>query len=387
MLLAIGGFSLSLLGTFLVRSGVLVSVHAFATDPARGVFILAFLAVVIGGALALFAWRAPTVTGGGSFDYLSRETLLLINNVLLVVAAGAILLGTLYPLLVDALGLGKISVGPPYFNLVFVPLMLVLCIFIGLGPAARWKRDSAGALLARRRVAMGASVILALLLGLLLGGATLALMCALLAGSWVLATTVQGVVSRIRHRRDGWRAIRRLPAGFVGMTLAHLGVAVFIFGVTVTSVFDQGLDVRLAPGERVDLGDYSFEFRGVSSVAGPNYQAERGSVMVRDGGTLIAELHPEKRLYAAQAQPMTEAAIDAALSRDIYVALGESVDENTWTLRLQIKPMIRCIWLGALLMAVGGLIAACDRRYRSLVSRPGAAARIAPDGLSESVRA
>ena len=365
LLLAILGFSLSLLGTFLVRSGVLVSVHAFAADPNRGVFILIFLGIVVGGALLLFGMRAHQVSGGGQFKLFSRETLLLVNNVLLLVAAGTILLGTLYPLIVDALGLGKISVGPPYFNAVFVPLILPLIAALGIGPWTRWKGDSYR--LAMRKAALPAALSAAF------GGVvwvavtqptSVTTWIAFAAAAWILITTVQGIFVRVRHKRTTGSALRALPRRFVGMCTAHIGVSVFIVGVTAASSFSQEVDIRLVAGQSHELAGYRFRFEGVSESAGPNYRAERGHIRLYQGDTLVADLYPEKRFYSIQAQPMTEAAVNAGLTRDLYVALGESLGEGAWSMRVYYKPFIRWIWLGALIMGFGGLIAVTDPRYR-----------------------
>ena len=362
VLLAIAGFSFSLLGAFLVRSGVLVSVHAFATDPTRGVFLLGFLAAAVGAALALFATRAHRVSGGGYFDYLSRETALLVNNVLLVVVAAAIALGTLYPLVHDALGLGKLSVGPPYFNLVFIPLMLTLGVALGVGPHLRWKRDGPGRLLRSLAPAALASAMVGIVAVLLTG--SVALVAALAVAAWVALATGQGVIARLRNRRDGWRALTGLPRGFVGMSIAHLGMAAFAVGVAATGTLSQEADVRLAPGDVHHLGGYRFEFHGVTEVAGPNYRAERGRFSVYRDDRRVAVLEPEKRHYPSQGAAMTEAAVDPGLTRDLYVALGEPLDSGAWAVRIHYKPFIRWIWGGAMLMALGGLVAASDRRYR-----------------------
>jgi cytochrome c-type biogenesis protein CcmF len=375
VLLAIFGFSLSLLGTFLVRSGVLVSVHAFATDPERGVFILAFLALVVGGALALYAWRANAISGGGSFRLLSRETLLLINNVLLVVACATVLLGTMYPLIVDALGLGKISVGPPYFDAVFTPLMLPLVFVLGIGPLTRWKGDSAGRLARLLRIAFIVSVVLALVIVMVTGGYSALLLAALAMALWTIAATVQGLVIRVGSKASLGEGLRALPRSFVGMSLAHIGVGVFIIGVAGTNAFSTERDVRLGPGDSEELAGYRFEFGGVAEVAGPNYSAQRAEIRVFRGEQPVAVLHPEKRFYPIQEQPMTEAAVDAGFTRDLYVALGEPLGDGSWALRLYYKPFVRWIWLGPTLMALGGLLAASDRRYRRRAPVPGAAAR------------
>ena len=362
VLLAIFGFSASLLGAFLVRSGVLVSVHAFATDPQRGVFILTFLALVVGGALTLYAARAGSIRDGGAFEYLSRETLLLVNNVVLVVVAGAVTLGTLYPLAYQALGWGTLSIGPPWFNLMFVPFMLVLAVLAGFGPHTRWRRDRVGELVRRLRPAALALLLLGMLVLVLLSVRTLGLGLAVLVALWVAASTAQNLWLRLRSGTgEGFRAP---PRGFVGMTLAHLGVAAFTLGVALTSSVSTERDVRLAPGETVELAGYRFELVGVDSVPGPNYEARRASVEVSRNGARVALLEPEKRFYRSQSQPMTEAAVDVGLTRDLYVALGEPLDGGAWALRVHHKPFIRWIWGGAALMALGGLVAVTDRRYR-----------------------
>ena len=365
LLLAIFGFSLSLLGTFLVRSGVLVSVHAFATDPARGVFILAFLGLVIGSALGLYAWRAARLAGGGSFEPCSRETFLLANNVLLVATSGTVLLGTLYPLLIDALGQGKISVGPPYFNAVFVPLMLPLAALLGFAPLARWKGDEWRRLLLKFRMPLAVVVLASV--GLALGTpASWAMAAGTGFALWIAAGVVLGLRDRLRHRHGGRSVRRALGRGFTGMTVAHLGAAVFIAGVTWTTGAGVERDVRLAPGESATLAGYSFRFEGVSGRLGPNYRALRGTLHVSRDGEPVAVLHPEKRTYISQAQPMTEAAVHAGFTRDLYVALGDQPvqEDGAWTMRLQYKPLVRWIWLGPIMMAIGGLLAASDRRYR-----------------------
>jgi cytochrome c-type biogenesis protein CcmF len=365
-LLAILTFSLSLLGTFIVRSGVLSSVHAFATDPARGVFILAFLALVVGGSLLLFAWRAPRVGAGGSFEAVSRESMLLANNVLLVVAAGAVLLGTLYPLVIDALGMGKLSVGPPYFAAVFVPLIAPALFLMGVGPLARWRQDGAMALARQLRWAAGVSVASALVAPLVLGHWTPMIGLGLLLAAWVASTAVLNAVTRLRgHPAANLRArIAAQPGSYWGMLLAHFGVAVFIAGVTVVSGFQSETDVRMEPGETASVGGYSFRLEGVSPERGPNYSAARARLTVTRDGEPVALLRPERRVYDVSRMPMTEVAIDRGVTRDLYVALGEPVSATAWSVRLHHKPLVNWIWGGCLLMALGGLLAVADRRYR-----------------------
>ncbi|MBT8420954.1 MAG: heme lyase CcmF/NrfE family subunit [Gammaproteobacteria bacterium] len=374
VLLAIFGFSLSLLGTFLVRSGVLVSVHAFATDPARGVFILAFLGAVVGSALTLFAWRGKEITAGGEFSLLSREIFLLTNNLLLVVACATVLLGTLYPLLMDILGIGKISVGPPYFDSVFVPLMLPLALILGIGPLVRWRKDGVAAILKRLWPAVLASCVLGVAFIWLanspgsvtqsVSGSVLMTLAIIIAVMIVLSA-LQGLAGRSSggYEKNPLSWLKK-PRAVVGMTIAHVGVAVFIVGVTLASAWSIERDVRLAPGDTKTLAGHEFAFHGTSEVMGPNYLAEQGEIRVSRNGEEIALLHPEKRTYLGKGQPMTEAAIDPGLTRDIYVALGEPLGDGAWAVRLYYKPFIRWIWLGPLLMALGGLWAASDRRYR-----------------------
>jgi cytochrome c-type biogenesis protein CcmF len=365
VLLAICAFSLSLLGTFLVRSGVLTSVHAFATDPRRGTFILAFLTLVIGGSLVLFALRAPRVGGGGRFEAVSRESLLLLNNVLLIVAAGSVLLGTLYPLFLDALTGAKISVGPPYFDAVFVPIMTPLIFLMGIGPLARWKQASLPGLWTRLRWALGVSLVTALVLPFAAGKWTPLVSFGLLLAMWIVATTVVNLRERIRNARGGLLArLASQPRAYWGMTLAHLGVAVFIVGVTIVKGYETERDVRMGIGDTVAVGGYTFRFDGTSDVRGPNYRAARGSIDVSRDGKHVETLHPEKRIYTAQQMPMTEAAIDSGIFGDIYVSLGEPVADGAWSVRVYHKPFVTWIWGGCILMALGGVLAIADRRYR-----------------------
>jgi cytochrome c-type biogenesis protein CcmF len=365
VLLAIFAFSLSLLGTFLVRSGVLTSVHAFASDPARGLFILVFLAVVVGGSLLLYAIRAPTVKSSATFELVSRESAILLNNVLLVVTAASILLGTLYPLVIDALGLGKISVGPPYFNAVFIPLMAPLAIVVGFGMLLRWKKDTLGQLALRVRWLIAGCVLGGLLLPLLMPFYSWAAALGLTLALWTLAMTGLSFVDRMGANKFSWQRLQTIPAGFYGMTIAHLGISVFVIGITLTSVYSVEKDVRMAPSETIDMSGYIFEFKGVTQTKGPNYIAQQAFVRVSHDGKQVAQLEPQKRVYQVQTMPMTEAAIDAGLFRDLFVAIGEPLgDQGAWSLRIYYKAFIRWIWMGAVFMAVGGLCAACDKRYR-----------------------
>ena len=366
VLLAIMAFSLSLLGTFLVRSGVLTSVHAFATDPKRGLFILVFLAVVIGGSLLLYAWRAPRVGLGGGFDLVSRESMLLANNVLLVVAMGSVLLGTLYPLFLDALGLGKISVGPPYFDTVFVPLMTPAVFLMGIGPIAQWKKANLPELVMRLRWAFGASAVTALLLPFVLGKWTPLLSLGLLLSLWIVTTTLVNIRERASHLvgNNLLSCLAALPRAYWGMVLAHCGIAIFIVGVTMVKGFEVEKDLRMNVGETATIGGYTFRFDGAREFKGPNYVAARGMFHVTKGGQDVTEMYPEKRLYTVQNQAMTEAAIDSGLLRDLYVSLGEPLEDGAWSVRLYHKPFVDWIWGGCLTMALGGLLAISDRRYR-----------------------
>ena len=365
VLLAILAFSMSLLGTFLVRSGVLTSVHAFATDPKRGIFILGFLALVIGGSLALFAWRAPRVGLGGAFEVVSRESFLLANNVLLVVAAGAVLLGTLYPLVLDALNLGKISVGPPYFEAVFVPLMALAVFLMGIGPLARWKEASLPELAVRLRWALAVSVVTALIVPAVTGKWSPLVSFGLLLAFWVAATAVLNLRARIGGGGTLITRLRAQPRSYYGMVVAHCGVAVFITGVTLVKGYEVERDLRMAPGDTATVSGYVFRFDGTREVMGPNYRAAQGTVKVsREGGGEVTTLHPEKRVYLVQQNAMTEAAITSSPLRDLYVSLGEPVDGGAWSVRIYYKPFVVWIWAGCAIMALGGLLALSDRRYR-----------------------
>ncbi|WP_157669805.1 heme lyase CcmF/NrfE family subunit [Chitinibacter sp. GC72] len=373
VLLAIATFSLSLLGTFLVRSGVLTSVHAFATDPTRGMFILIFLCVVIGSSLLLYAWRAYQMEGGGVFAWCSRETLLLLNNVLLTVACATVMLGTLYPLLIDALGMGKLSVGPPYFNAVFVPLMLPMLLLVGMVGTMRWKRHAPGELVTALRLPAVMAVVGGLLLPLLWSstwrwGVALALGLAL----WVAFTAALDWLGRLKlnyaKQASFWRAIRALPASFNGMHLAHLGVAVFVAGVTVVSGYEREDDVKMLHGDTLAVGGYLLRFDGVSAERASNYAALRGSLALLKDGKTITVLHPEKRQYFSSKMPMTEADIHSTPFYDVYVSLGEPLEANpfsgAWVIRAHYKPLIGWVWAGCVLMALGGVLALSDRRYR-----------------------
>ncbi|MBN7116511.1 heme lyase CcmF/NrfE family subunit [Ectopseudomonas oleovorans] len=363
VLLAIAAFSLSLLGTFLVRSGVLTSVHAFATDPERGVFILAFLLVVVGGSLALFAVRAPVVKSQVGFGLWSREALLLVNNIVLIVAAAMILLGTLYPLVLDALTGAKLSVGPPYFNALFLPLMALLMAVISVGVLVRWKDTPLKWLGSMLAPVLVASVVLAVVATFLHGDFNWAVLAVCLLAFWVILAGVRDILDKTRHKG----LIKGLPSlgrSYWGMQMAHFGFAVCALGVVLTSLGSYERDLRMAPGDSVELGGYRFQFEGAVHHEGPNFISDKGTVRVFDGERQIKVLHPEKRLYTVQQATMTEAGIDAGFTRDLFVALGEPLEQGAWAVRIHIKPFVRWIWLGALLMGFGGFLAAADKRYR-----------------------
>ena len=356
VLLAIIAFSMSLLGTFLVRSGVLTSVHAFATDPRRGIFILILLSLVVGSSLFLYALRAPKSTLGGAFSLMSRETLMLLGNVFLVVAAGSVLLGTLYPLLIDALNLGKISVGPPYFNAVFVPIMVPVLFLLAIGPWANWKSTNLNALLKRLWLAAVVAVVAAILIPRMMGEFTILTALGFLLSFWIIAS---GVLQIIRQFKVG-----KPTRSFIGMQLGHIGIAVFVIGVTMVGAYQEEKDVRMAPGDTVSVGGYQIRLVEVRPAQGPNYQATRGTCELGRHGKTEEVLYPEKRNYDSSTMPMTEAAIDAGLTRDIYVSLGEPLEGNAWAVRVYYKPFVDWIWGGCLLMALGGLFAVMDKRYR-----------------------
>ena len=370
VLLAISAFALSLLGTFLVRSGVLTSVHAFATDPRRGIFILGFLVVAVGASLALFAWRAPRIAAGGRFALVSREAFLLANNAVLLAAAAAVMLGTLYPLVLDALGLGKISVGVPYFEAVFVPLMAPALLLMGVGPVARWKDAAVPALVARLRWAGLAALAAAVAIPLALGGWSAMKTLGLFFAGWTLASAVAALPRRLGT----------VTRAQLGMALAHAGVGVFVVGVTMVKGYEVERDLRMAPGQSATVGGYTFRLDGIRDVEGPNYAAARGAFSVLKDGKVVTTLFPEKRFYRVQEMPMTEAAIDSGLTRDLYVSLGESLGDGTWAVRIYHKPFVSWIWWGCLIMALGGLLAASDRRYRLAARReaPAGAAAVQP---------
>ncbi len=366
LLLAVAAFSLSLLGTFLVRSGVLISVHAFATDPKRGIFILGFLTFIIGGALLLYAWRAPRLKSGAAFEPTSRESFLLLNNALLVAALALILLGTLYPLFVDALNLGKVTVGAPWFNLMFMVPMLPLLLLLGVGMHAAWKRGLLGAMKSRLVVSAAVAVAAAVLVGMF-AYQDLRLMTTVgfALAFWVMLSTLHVPLARLRARQP-------MPAAVIGMVIAHFGLGLTAMGITAVQSYKVEKDFALGVGDAATIAGYTFRFAALREVTGPNYRGVEADMVVSEGGKQVTVLHPQKRLYNSGGNAMTEAGIDAGVARDLFAALGDDLGQGRWSVRLQYKPLIRFIWLGAIFIAIGGAIAAFDRRYRV---RAAAAAR------------
>jgi cytochrome c-type biogenesis protein CcmF len=375
VLLAIFSFSLSLLGTFLVRSGVLTSVHAFASDPARGLFILIFLAVVVGGSLTLYALRAPTVKDNARYSLFSKENLLLVNNILLVVASASVLLGTLYPLVLDALGLGKISVGPPYFTAVFTPVMAPIFLLAGLAPMVPWRKGDIKSLVNRLKYLFEGSLVLGcVLVWVWLDAKDFTAMAGISMALWLAGTVLFTLYSRVRLRPTLWEGLRSQSPSIYGMSLAHFGAAVFLVGVVISNHYSLEKTVKLAPGESVELGPYAFRFQGVASVTGPNYRAKEGTFQILKGDRVVTELKPQKRDYKVKRNTMTEAAISPGLFRDLYVALGEPLDKGSWSVRVYYKPFMRWVWMGGLFMMLGGIVSVSDRRYRLLSKQAGTAA-------------
>lgn len=373
-LLAIAAFSLSLLGTFLVRSGVLTSVHAFAVDPGRGLYILCFIVAVVGSSLWLFAWRAPQMgQGSGHFSPLSREALLLVNNVLFSAAAMAVLIGTLYPLALDVLRSEKISVGPPYFEAVFLPLVVPALALMGVGAVARWKRSAGMQLWRALRMALLWSGVCAAMVVLAAGSGGLRLSPATIAGValglWCIWSTLAHAKQRLWsgvQQGHGWARVLRQPMGWWGMLVAHAGVGIFVLAVSVADGGEQKRETVVSVGQTVDLGGYQFRLDRLEATQGPNYDAQRAQFTVRHGEGAAWTMFPEKRVFHAQGMPLSQAAIDSNWLRDVFIALGEPLDAEgqQWTLRLQIKPLMDWIWLGTLLMALGAGLSLLDRRFR-----------------------
>jgi len=370
ILLAIFAFALSLLGTFLVRSGVLTSVHAFASDPERGVFILGFLLLVVGGSLVLYALRAPVVKSVTNFDWLSRETFLLINNILLVVIMLTVLLGTLFPLFADALGLGKISVGPPYFNFFFVPFMAILGLFMAVGPLSLWKKTSAERLWQLLKHPLMLSVIVAAIFPAIYGDSyEISAALTVFVATWIIFVTTADLLHKTRNSTTRLQGLRKLTRSYYGMITAHIGIAVTILGACLNTIYSDQRDLRMEAGQQLTLGRYEYHFVKVNEVRGPNYIAQQGHIEIFSEGKKISDLKPEKRRYFSNNDVMTEAAIDSSIWGDLYVAMGEPLapgenGQQAWAVRIHDKPFVNWIWLGSLLMALGGFMAISDKRYR-----------------------
>ena len=370
VLLAILAFSGSLLGTFITRSGLLTSVHAFASDPSRGFFILGILGIAIGGSLLLYALRAPLMKVDFGFDLSSRELFLLANNVILVVSAASVFLGTLFPMVYQAITDDLISIGPPYFNTIFVPLMMLLFVFIGIGPMSRWKRTSISYLVAQLSKVLAASIGLGILLPLIvLMEFSLAATVTMILASWIVLTIGKDISSKIANKRSLAAGFKSLSLSYYGMQLAHFGIALMLVGASLTSYFSVERGVLLSPGESVDLAAYNFTLKGSSRIEGPNYVGEEAEITVMRDSELVTALHPERRIYVATGTPSTEMAIDAGFLRDLFVTLGEQKPDGAWSMTIYVKPFIRWIWLGAIFMAFGGTLAAGDKRYRRLRAR------------------
>ncbi|QSX37507.1 heme lyase CcmF/NrfE family subunit [Shewanella sedimentimangrovi] len=373
VLLSIFAFSLSLLGTFIVRSGVLTSVHSFASDPSRGMFILLLLGITIGGSLTLFAFRASDMTSPAKFELMSKETMLLLCNVILTVAAGTVLLGTLYPLLIDALGMGKISVGPPYFNAVFVPLVLVLFVFMGIGPIVRWKKAKQGELKRQLLIPAVVSVLFGLAAPFLAGGEFNAWVAAGIAAAvWITLATLREAYN-LAKTKEGTFELTRISRGQLGMIVAHLGIAVSVVGATMVSNYTIEKSVRMGPGASYELAGYTFKFVDIKNMAGPNYTAKQGQIEVYEGDKFLTLLKPDRRQYNVSTMDMTEAGIDWGLFRDLYVTMGDPVSDTEFAVRLNYKPFVRWLWFGGIFMMIGGLFAASDKRYRVRAAAPEAA--------------
>jgi len=369
VLLAISAFSLSLLGTFLVRSGVLVSVHSFASDPSRGLFILGLLVVIIGGSLALYAYRAPQLKGSGRYQLFSREVLLMGNNVFLSAATLVVLLGTLLPLVHKEIGMGSISIGAPFFNQMFTYLIVPFVLVMGIGPLSRWKSQSAQALYKQLLIAFGLSVSAGILVNASFEQSSYMAALGLVMSFWIIITTIMEIRQRIEPQVTSGKftisqSLRKLTRSHWGMVSGHLGFAVTLIGIALVSAYNVERNVRMAVGDGITVQGYEFVFKNVSEFAGPNYTADIAHLDVFQNGQMVASLAAEKRFYPVQRNVMTEAGIDSGLTRDLFVALGEQLKNGDWSLRIYVKPFINWIWLGTFIMAFGGVLSISDRRYR-----------------------
>jgi cytochrome c-type biogenesis protein CcmF len=364
VLLAIVTFALSLLGTFLVRSGVLTSVHAFASDPERGSFLLMLLGITVVASLALYAFRAPVVHVRSRYGSLSREIFLLLNNVLLVSATALVALGTLYPLVLDYLDMGKLSIGEPFFNATFSPLAVAAGLLLGAGIFSRWKKTDGGWLARKLLWPLALSILITAAVMIGYGGFAPWAFAGIFASVWVTVATFWDLWDKSASRQGRLYGLNRQTRSYWGMVLGHLGVAMVMAGATVVSNYGIERDVRMVPGDSAMVGDYEIVFRDIGQRRGANFTAEYGSFDVFLDGEKVSELHPEKRNYTVGMSMMTEADIDAGLFRDVFVAIGERISDEAWAIRLQYKPLIRWLWLGSLVMAIGGFLAISDKRYR-----------------------
>ena len=369
VLLAISAFSLSLLGTFLVRSGVITSVHAFANDPERGLFILLFLLFIIGGSLALFAAKASRLTQSSNAEWYSKDFALLFNNILLSITALVVLIGTLQPLVNDALNLGKISVGPPYFDLMFSVFMLPLLLLIGVGPVLRWRKDDWQSHKKIIAIQLVVSLSVAFAISMLFSKFSTSVVVGLFLTAWLIGGLLRDWHLRLKNRASIVNGITQLPRAFIGMNVAHLGVVVTLLGIVITSAYSVERDVRMSPGDNVEVGGYTFTLNRLRDVEGPNYHSTRAIISVTKDGEAVSILRPEKRVYSASRMSMTEASIHPSITRDLYVALGEPLAGEAWAVRVYYKPFIRWIWLGAVFMVIGGILAGTDKRYRAQVAQ------------------
>ncbi|MEO9945816.1 heme lyase CcmF/NrfE family subunit [Paraglaciecola sp.] len=387
--LAIAAFSLSLLGTFLIRSGVLVSVHSFASDPSRGLFILGLLVVIIGGSLFLYALRASQIKSNGRYGLVSREVFLMGNNIFLTAATLVVLLGTLLPLVHKELGMGSISIGAPFFDQMFTYLIVPFVLLLGVGPLSRWKNQSLQALSKQIMIALGLSLSAGLLVNAGFEQSTYMADLGLVMSFWVIITTVMEVRQRIEPqvtagKYSTWQSLQKLTASHWGMVLGHLGFAVTLIGITLVSAYNTERNVRMAEGDSVNLQGYEFVFKGISQLQGPNYSADVAHVDVYQNSQLVSTLKAEKRFYPVQRNVMTEAGIDSGFSRDLFVALGEQLKNGDWSLRIYVKPFINWIWAGAFIMAIGGAFSISDKRYRmGNLARTAGSAKENPKNLME----
>jgi len=364
VLLAIVTFALSLLGTFLVRSGVLTSVHAFASDPERGSFLLMLLGITVVGSLALYAFRAPVVHVRSRYGSLSREIFLLLNNVLLVTATLLVAIGTLYPLVLDYLDMGKLSIGEPFFNTTFSPLAIAAGLLLGTGIFSRWKKTDGGWLGRKLLWPLAVSLVASVAVIKMYGDFKPWAFAGVFTAMWVTVATLWDLWDKSSSRKGRLHGLKRQTRSYWGMVLGHLGVAMVMAGATVVSNYGIERDVRMVPGDSAMVGDYQIVFKEIGDRRGANFTAQYGSFDVLLDGKKVSELHPEKRNYPVGMSVMTEADIDAGLFRDIFVAIGERISDEAWAIRVQYKPLVRWLWLGSLIMAIGGFLAIADKRYR-----------------------